>query len=178
MICIFGHKNIIKFCNRPWATADEMNEGLIERWNEVVNPEDDVWHLGDFSFMNIEKTIEVMKRLNGNLRLVHGNHDQQIRAHAPRLVTEGLIKEFHDYKSMKIGNQRIILFHYPIREWEHCHHSAFHLHGHVHSKLPPYGKSVDVGIDSQWILPEIPYRPFHYEEIKAVLDQQPILVHH
>lgn len=174
----FFHNAILGFCNRPWASVEEMNEGLIERWNRVVKPQDDVWSLGDFSFGKIDQTIEIMKRLNGNIRLVHGNHDQQMRNHASSLLKEGLIKEHHEYKEIKISNKTICLFHYRIMGHNKCHYGSWHLHGHHHSKLPPYGKSVDVGIDSQWILPEIPYRPFHYEEIKAVLDQQPILEHH
>lgn len=45
----FGHNNIIKLSNRPFSSVEEMNEGLIERWNDVVGAEDIVYHLGDFS---------------------------------------------------------------------------------------------------------------------------------
>src|SRR5690606_36562794 len=45
----FGHANIIKFCNRPYADADEMDRALVEKWNDVVGPDDMVFHLGDFT---------------------------------------------------------------------------------------------------------------------------------
>ena len=46
----FGHQNIIKFCNRPWETVEEMDKALIENWNSVVGENDIVFDLGDFAF--------------------------------------------------------------------------------------------------------------------------------
>lgn len=43
----FGHKNIIKFSERPFQDVHEMDEVLIQKWNEKVQPEDEVYHLGD-----------------------------------------------------------------------------------------------------------------------------------
>ena len=45
----FGHKNVITYCDRPWATVEEMNEALIKIWNDTVHPKDTVYCLGDFS---------------------------------------------------------------------------------------------------------------------------------
>jgi len=44
-----GHANIIRHCSRPFANVDEMDRTLIDNWNEVVQPSDTVWMLGDFA---------------------------------------------------------------------------------------------------------------------------------
>ena len=46
----FFHENIIDYCDRPFKDWQEMNAVMIERWNEVVTPEDEVYHLGDCIF--------------------------------------------------------------------------------------------------------------------------------
>lgn len=71
----FFHTNIIQYCNRPWATVEEMNEGLIERWNSVVGKEDTVIHLGDFGFGGKTRIKGIFDRLNGKIDLIMGNHD-------------------------------------------------------------------------------------------------------
>ena len=43
----FGHINVIKLCNRPFATIDEMNEKMIENWNAKVTNGDTIYILGD-----------------------------------------------------------------------------------------------------------------------------------
>ena len=42
----FGHANAIKFDNRPFNSAEEMDECMIKLWNETVKPSDEVYHLG------------------------------------------------------------------------------------------------------------------------------------
>lgn len=73
----FWHENIIKYCNRPYANAQEMNEDLIAKWNARLKENDIVWHLGDFCFGCKEHITEIVPRLNGRINLVLGNHDPQ-----------------------------------------------------------------------------------------------------
>ena len=49
----FGHGNILELCptTRPFASAEEMNDVIVERWNEKVGKKDTVYHLGDFAGM-------------------------------------------------------------------------------------------------------------------------------
>lgn len=70
----FGHQNIIRFCNRPWKTTDEMEEALIENWNSVVTDDDIVFDLGDFAFAPNSKWKEILGELNGQHHLIVGNH--------------------------------------------------------------------------------------------------------
>ena len=54
----FGSTNIIKYDKRPFSSAEEMDEVLIERWNKIISKKDTVYHLGDFSMGRIFKYKE------------------------------------------------------------------------------------------------------------------------
>lgn len=71
----FGHRNIIKFCNRPWETVEEMDKALIENWNSVVGKNDIVFDLGDFAFAPNWRWKEIISQLNGKHYLILGNHE-------------------------------------------------------------------------------------------------------
>ena len=72
----FGHGNIIDFESRPFMDVEQMNDQMIEAWNSVVGNDDMVFHLGDFSFLNREKTKGIVSKLNGYKHLIMGNHDR------------------------------------------------------------------------------------------------------
>lgn len=74
----FGHANIIKYCQRPFASVEEMDETLISNWNSVVKPADCVYHLGDFSLGKAENVAKYLARLQGRIVLVRGNHDRSL----------------------------------------------------------------------------------------------------
>lgn len=172
------HKNIIKYSDRPFTSVEEMNYKIIENWNRVVKPEDVVWQLGDFCFAKIDKIEEFLSQLNGQKYAVLGNHDDEIIKYKDQLLEKGLFKEIVPYKELTIHNQKINLFHYGCRIWNKAHYGSWLLYGHSHGSLPPYGKSVDVGVDSEWVLKEKVYRPFNFWEIKKFMDNQPLLNHH
>lgn len=71
----FGHKNIIKYCNRPFKTIEEMDEALIKNWNSVVSKDDTIIHLGDVFLCGKERAKKIMSQLNGRKILIKGNHD-------------------------------------------------------------------------------------------------------
>ena len=66
----FGHTNIIRFSERPFKTIEEMDDELINRWNEKVSSSDIVYHLGDISLARPERTKEIFDQLNGTIFLV------------------------------------------------------------------------------------------------------------
>ena len=142
----FYHKNIIEYCNRPFSDVEEMNEVLIENWNNTVSKEDTVFHLGDFTMAEyiqgksyaeryIHTATKLIHRLNGKIILIKGNHDPSIK----------ILKELP--WSVSSSNQRFgefILSHKPIFNCD-----AINIHGHMHDKMPfihedGFNVSVDV----------------------------------
>lgn len=72
----FGHANILRYCKRPFADVEEMNEALIANWNRVVAKGDTVYHLGDLFLLPPVEATKRMARLNGSICLIRGNHDR------------------------------------------------------------------------------------------------------
>lgn len=72
----FSHINIIRYCDRPFSDTDHMDEEIIRRWNETVDPDDTVFHLGDIALGPIEKSLPKVARLNGHKIAILGNHDR------------------------------------------------------------------------------------------------------
>jgi len=48
----FGYAGALGLYERPFASVAEMDRQMIDRWNSVIGPDDEVWHLGDFPFAN------------------------------------------------------------------------------------------------------------------------------
>lgn len=174
----FGHTNIIKFCNRPFKDVEEMNREMIIKWNSVVDALDTVYLLGDFSFINdINKTISILNQLNGIKHFTFGNHDKEIHILNCRLDLKNIqpFQSYADYREINIEKQFIVLCHYAMRAWNRSARGSWMLFGHTHNTLAPYGKSVDVGVDSTAITGKAEYRPFSFEEIKKFMDKKEII---
>ena len=106
-----GHQNIMKFCKRPFATTEEMDEAIIINWNSVVGKDDIVFDLGDFAFATNSKWKEYITRLNGHHHLILGNHD--IARH-PRDSTMELFESIHNQLLISIDDRKVYLNHYPF----------------------------------------------------------------
>ena len=136
----FSHANIIKYCQRPFHSADEMNGEMIRLWNLKVGPLDHIWHLGDFGFFkNKESYDAIFSSLNGIKHLIKGNHDP--------IITD-LWDSVDDYKEIKISGHRLVLFHYPIASWNGKFKNYYHFYGHVHGELTLGKNALDVGVDN------------------------------
>ena len=124
----FGHKNILKYDKRPFAGTGQMDEEIIRRWNELVCDDDTVYVLGDAFFIKSEeRSIEIMKRLNGHKRLIRGNHDRN----NGKLLK--LWESVSEYEEIKDGGHLVVLSHYPMMFYNHQHDGAVMLYGHVHN---------------------------------------------
>lgn len=121
----FGHANIIKYCNRPFSSVEEMNKTIIDNWNSVVGKDDIVWHLGDFSLGN-KNNIELVKQLNGKINIVLGNHDTQ---HISKYYEVGFHRVYD--RPTIIGNF-FILSHAPL-QWIKDDEPYANIYGHVHN---------------------------------------------
>ena len=129
----FGHKNCLAFDNRPFNTIEEHDEYLINAWNEAVGIDDDVYILGDISWHNNSRTIEIFKQLNGRKHLIKGNHDGGLLKNA---TLRSLFVEITDYKELDISNGKsIVLSHYPIPCFKNHFYGWYHLYGHVHTSF-------------------------------------------
>jgi calcineurin-like phosphoesterase family protein len=147
----FGHTNIMKFCpvSRARFRNDVayMNEAMVKEWNEIVDPADLVYILGDVAFLPAQKAAEFMRRCNGRKILVQGNHDRKT-LNDP--VFRGCFEEIHHYLDINYAGTKVCMFHYPIAEWDQMHRGAVHFHGHLHggeSGLEKF-RARDMGMDA------------------------------
>ena len=121
----FNHKNIIKYCNRPFKTVDEMNSAIIANWNNTVSNDDLIIHLGDVALGSREKARTLINSLNGRKILIMGNHDN---------FRENQYKEIgfkEVYKFPIIWNNHFILSHAPLHLDKNS--QFFNIYGHIHN---------------------------------------------
>jgi len=160
-----GHANIIKYCQRPFKTVEEMDDALIENWNRKVKPGDTVYHIGDFALVRSpQEVMNYVRRLNGQIHLIHGNHDRFVKQKRPDNYG---FAEIVTYKEIKVGEQKIVLCHYAFKTWNGSHRGSWNLHGHSHGSLPRDFtlKQLDVGVDC-WN-----YHPISLEEVAKEMEK-------
>ena len=64
----FDHANIIRYCNRPFKSKEEMNRAIIKNWNSTVKDKDSVYILGDVAFGRGHRSIDFwLKKLKGHM---------------------------------------------------------------------------------------------------------------
>jgi calcineurin-like phosphoesterase family protein len=151
----FGHANIMKFCPQSRARfnndVDYMNEQMVAEWNATIAPEDTVYILGDVAFLPADKAVKIMRRLNGTKILVEGNHDRKL-LNDP--VFRSCFAEVHPYLCITYEKTRVVMFHYPIAEWDQMHRGAVHFHGHLHGGVSGMEKyrCRDMGMDATGVI--------------------------
>ena len=151
----FGHANVIKLANRPFASVEEMDEALIENWNKVVSWNDTVYHLGDVGWYHPNKQWDILKRLNGVKMFLQGNHDEERWGKDIVELTQTIAPG-----ERRLSGRRVVLCHYPIEEWSGWWKGNLHLHCHTHA--PDFVSGVrrfNVGVDA------CQFRPVSLDEI-------------
>lgn len=171
----FGHANILKpeYCDRPWDNVAEMNRGLVENWNSVVKPQDEVWILGDCHCGRKSDKVALtwLPKCNGKKHLVKGNHDR------PEFLEQaeayGIFKSIQDYAELKYNKTKFVLLHYPMRAWNGSHRGSIHLYGHTHGTREGVGRSMDVGVDA------VGYKPISIDEVyERMMKIEVKILHH
>lgn len=159
----FGHEKIIEYEkeNRPFASIEEHDEALIERWNSVVQPQDLVWHLGDVVFGDkVKNLVRVLPRLKGRKRLIMGNHD------TPSLIAAYL--EYFEAIGGAVflpvkGDKKILLTHIPVHPCQLEHRAVANVHGHMHSNFLDDPRYINVSVEC-WQL-----KPVSFEQVMALI---------
>ncbi|MDD4781831.1 MAG: metallophosphatase [Tissierellia bacterium] len=161
-----GHENVISFCKRPFKSVGQMNQQLIEKWNNTVKPQDIVFQLGDFIWRGKSGQIpEIQSELSGKIYNIQGNHDKHSYFGS---------SDYYDIITLKIKDGvdifKFILSHYPLMTWAGRDKGIINIHGHLHlfpdmdkphsdHHLPLHPNQYDAGVDNN------EYKPVDYKTI-------------
>jgi calcineurin-like phosphoesterase family protein len=152
----FGDHRRLFIDRRPFASVDEMDRAMAERWNAAVGPGDTVWHLGDLTRLrNAERIDALLSNLNGEKHLVVGNND------APATLARPGWASVRQYAEVAVDGRELVLCHYAFRTWNGMGRGRLNLHGHSHGRLRPVPRQYDVGVDAR------DFRPVTLGEILA-----------
>ena len=171
----FGHTNIIKYCNRPFDSVEQMDKSLIKNWNATVSQKDEVYILGDFTMRGPGHAKAYLSALSGSKYLILGNHDVFLHEFGE---TEGWFEWVKDYAVISYGGLSFVLFHYPIVEWYRFGKGSVHLHGHLHNsppaatQIPSTVRAFNVGVDV------CGYTPVSVNEIVKRASKVAVMSHH
>ncbi len=154
----FGDEKIIRYENRPFEDAEEMENVLTGNWNARVGEEDLVYILGDFAEGSKETVSRLCKQLNGKKILVMGNHDVE----RPEWYRECGFEQAVPWPI--ILENFWILSHEPLYINENMPYA--NLFGHVHRNVI----YKDISCQSMCLCVErIGYQPVDFEEVKRLV---------
>jgi len=164
----FGHKNVIKFDDRPYSTVEEMDSDMIRIWNETIPENGVVFIVGDLFFRcSSQRMKEIIEQLNGQFIFIKGNHDTSMLNCKPMLKYFDLIET---RINLYTPDRLIVMDHYPMLEWDQYFRGYYHVYGHVHANKPhPEARALDLG----WRLHN---KPLHYSEVLAKIEQRKLLM--
>ena len=168
-----SHANIIRFCNRPFNDVHSMNKHITESWNKIVQPDDEIYVLGDVTFKLTKRGVRhVFSLLNGKKYVIKGNHDRS--DYLNNLQNAKMIewwKYTHDISYEHNGKTYdFSLSHYP--HYPLKNDNIICLHGHVHGIYEHNGEYfhspgvLDVGVDN------VGYEPISIVTIIEFMERQ------
>jgi len=165
----FGHTGVCKFTQsdgvtklRPWTDPDEMDEAMVEAWNERVKPTDKVYHLGDVVINR--RSLITISRLNGDKVLIRGNHD---------IFRDNEYRQyFRELRAYHVMNG-MILSHIPVHP-ESLGRFGTNVHGHLHANRVMKPRGIDAKTGATLYSNEIDTR-YHCVCVEQLPDFAPIL---
>ena len=110
----FGHANIIRHCDRPFQSVEEMDRILLKNWNACIGSRDTVYILGDLFFRNVVSADEYLQQMNGKKHLIVGNHD---KSWMKRTDLCAYFESVSQMAEISDGLHKITLCHYPMMSW-------------------------------------------------------------
>lgn len=143
-----GHDRDFVWGARGFDTLEEMEQAIVERFNSKVQPEDDVYLLGDSMLGDLEHGFELLKLLNGKKHFIIGNHDTKNRIAKYEELTEFPIL-YADV--IKYKKKTFYLSHYPTEVSNGDEFQTVNLYGHTHQTHNFYNDKFymyHVGMDS------------------------------
>ena len=162
----FGHAGVCRFLRddgvtklRPWEDPAEMDEAMVELWNQTVKPNDKVYHLGDVVINR--KALQLLYRLNGDKVLIKGNHDI--------FKLHDYTEHFRDIRGYHVMNN-MILSHIPVHSESKGRFSA-NIHGHTHANRVKVQGTIDPWYHCVCV-EQTSYRPILFEEVLARIEAE------
>lgn len=211
----YGHKNICRGISewpsrdgggntRDFNTLEEMNDAIVNGINSVIQQEDILYFLGDWSFGGIENVWNLRKRIVcRTIHFVLGNHEQHIKKNTQIAIpaTDRIILDALDiiyerdsqnlnhvylqdlftsvnyYREIEIDKQVFVLSHYPMEEWfEMDRKGGIMLHGHCHHTID------NCMINATYKRMDVgidwkEFRPYSLEEILGIMNKRKLKRH-
>jgi calcineurin-like phosphoesterase family protein len=145
----FTHEKTRIKAARPFDNIGEMDREIIKQWNKIVKPNDIVYHLGDFG------NLKMLKKLNGKIRLIMGNHERKEGLTVEELLEAGFDQVFEENVIIKVDGLIMNLIHEPSKN----NPKLFNLFGHLHNLCIVKEFGINVGQDCNY------FRPIDFEKI-------------
>lgn len=106
-----GHNKSFLYEPRGFKNIQEHDNIIIENWNKIIRPNDKVYVLGDLMLNDNEAGIEKIKQLKGQIYVVRGNHDSEVRINLYNNCNN-IIKVIEG-QFLRYGKYHFYLSHYP-----------------------------------------------------------------
>jgi len=149
-----NHKNILHMCRRPFDNLQEMHRTIKQYWNAAVQDNDEVYIIGDVCMSFNGETADYLRSLHGKKHLIIGNHDKK---HLKTEKFRELFETIDHYLTIGDEGRKVVLFHYPILEWDGYFKGWYHIYGHIHNndanfanqllKQEPFRNAFNAGMD-------------------------------